>query len=188
MKTLTFKPPIACLVIGLMAGVMSCEKSMEEPESTTTESSNNQISEPEMGNAKTSSRRHLYMYINCDPVFLGDPCITVPLFCAWPPGTCLPTVVVRGIQGSSDLDNLLGHIDNDTYDEFFSGPAFERTFGIIRDYPNMHKLLKEKKLSFVVEQSDTLDQHLYLVGFDAKVDPTKRTENDVLLTFEIDEN
>ena len=174
----------------LLLCLSSCEKSVVQPvESpnrfTGTKEANGYETEDGKSSMKLRSLHQLWL---CDYAIFDIPCISVPLFCAWPPGNCLPTIVIQGISGNSDLNDLLVHIQQGTYDNYFSGNDFVRTFGVVREFPELHNLLKNRNLTFEITRSDTLDKHLYLIGYDINVDPKERTELDVLLTFEIDEN
>lgn len=133
------------------------------------------------------SLRMLYSFYDCADVILGRPCNVYPLFCAWPPLRCLPTVTIYGMAGQNDLDDFLHHVEFGTYDDYFSGEDYKSTFGVVDSFPAFHELLKEGELSFVVQRSDTLDRHLYVIGYDSSVEPSKRTQEDELITFEIND-
>lgn len=172
---------LLALVFALTLSFASCQK--EEADTVATDS--------EIGNAKVGDSdmnlRFLWIIVNCDEVLWGGPCDIIPIGCTWPPDNCLPTVVIRGEAARNDLNKLLDNIASGDYNEFFRTDEFVRTFGNVKDFPELHKLLIENKVDFVVE-SDSLDQRLYLMGFDKLVAPSERTERDIMVAFEIDEN
>ncbi len=106
-----------------------------------------------------------------------------PWTCFWPSGNCLPTVTIRGRTASEDLELFIRHVENGTYSSFFSGKEYKRTFGIIDNFPSFHDLLVSDRLLFKAQTSDSLDRHLYVMGFDSE---SEFGNKDALIVFEID--
>lgn len=109
-----------------------------------------------------------------------------PWFCAWPSNNCLPTFTISGLTAPQDLERFLGHIETGTSASFFSGNEYKNTFGIVDSFPTFHNLLVSGSLAFDVQASDTLDRHLYVIGYDSE-SGFERTE-DAVVVFEIDIN
>jgi hypothetical protein len=177
MKTLKLIFILSILIFSISA----CQK--EESEAVT--------GDPSIGNSKVGDNdmnlRFMYTFWNCDDILWGGPCDMHVLGCAWPPDNCLPTANIRGEANRSDLQTLLNKIESNSYDEFFRSDDYLRTFGSIRNHPNLHSLLINRKADFVV-QRDTANDYLYLVGFDNSVSLNERSKDDIIIAFEIDEN
>jgi hypothetical protein len=132
-------------------------------------------------------KRMFWAFYDCSMTIFGEPCYVIPMGCLFPGGNCLSTVEIRGREAVDDLDDFLNHVHYGTHDDYFSGNDYKATFGIVDSFPALHELLKTRDLSFVVQRSDTLDRHLYVIGYDSSVDPSHRSDNDVLVAFEIDD-
>jgi hypothetical protein len=144
-----------------------------------------EYAEPSEAKAGDLELRHLYGWLDCDPLLGG--CIYYPFGCAWPSHNCLPTIVIRGSAEESDLEDLVNHIHNGTYHKYFSGSDYQSTFGVVDSFPNFLSLLKNRSVDFEIRRSDTLNHDLFLIGFDKNVLSSERKEEDILVVFKIDD-
>ncbi|MDD2632713.1 MAG: hypothetical protein PHN94_10380 [Bacteroidales bacterium] len=82
--------------------------------------------------------------------------ITLPLFCAWPPANCLPTVTIyaNAMDGtnpkfeaiSEAYDSFTSAIENENVDEFFKSNQYITLFPALSNFPTVLSGLRNSEI------------------------------------------